>query len=550
MGKIYTITDPETGQKKYPVTVGDAVVVGQQNLTEIVEGLPTKVSDLENDEMFSALRTAMPIFDNLQVQKTIEFDIAATTYYRILTCNNTLSQVGDLVDEYAYFRITITSDANATIYAIIDVAMNYKVGLGTNVPYYLTLNRTNSTTGATTGIRYMRYVYPTDMYSGKDFGLDLSAYNATARHIKIEVFECSSGITFKEELTAATVASDETSGTWTLYTTRGIQSNMFTNVTVSAASSAAYISTLVPLSMGTLPLAGEALLASSLAFISTDGRVYPTTISSRPINGPGALNAVRSAVSKNAAVAYTTYGSKMTITSATNVPPISGTLVRGKPVYLRCTHQPQIETFNAKNIPQTLTGRYYSMGAAAGTVVSMTGTSSSGWRGYMCECKEGDVVIITCAPTGTNAKGWAFLDADNKIISVCDGVFILSEEIIIAPPGTAKVVSNNKTGEQPRLISREDIQYSTTRLNIYSDNLLTQIQEPGYSYIRVGWASDTVMNVDTTGSNIHTLDEEGHLTHIDGVKILPDLSGYVPKADYDALLKRVEAIESKYIAWG
>lgn len=88
---------------------------------------------------------------------------------------------------------------------------------------------------------------------------------------------------------------------------------------------------------------------------------------------------------------------------------------------------------------------------SVGDIVDLTPERYQGDARYaVTPCKEGDKIKLTLAG-GNNARGYAFLDADNKLISMSYSYYVADETEIIAPAGSAKIVindfHNNSTGK-------------------------------------------------------------------------------------------------------
>ena len=78
-----------------------------------------------------------------------------------------------------------------------------------------------------------------------------------------------------------------------------------------------------------------------------------------------------------------------------------------------------------------------------GDVVNLTpNTMNSGWRYSITSCKENDIILLNCHG-GWTPRAYAFLDADNKMLSVSVEDFTATDLILIAPKNSSKIVIND-----------------------------------------------------------------------------------------------------------
>lgn len=275
-----------------------------------------------------------PNFDALTPIATYTYNIASTAYYRICRRKNTgLSDISEF-DDILLFRITVTGSGisqTADVFVQGSKALVY--------PMSYAFNRTYSTSGATTGIRYLRFNYPEALNSGYGWDIEIAAYNATARTVKVEVFATTENVTWESSLTPSEYNSTNwNTNSMTLYANRGLCALGTVPIAASSASSATYISGYLPMfTGGTQPLTGEAITANTLVFMSGN-KFYKASNKNVAITPEAGLAFCSNAHNSGVAVTYSyirqkgnwgTLGGDSAMTHAT--------LARGNPIYLRCT---------------------------------------------------------------------------------------------------------------------------------------------------------------------------------------------------------------------
>ena len=238
------------------------------------------------------------------------------------------------------YRITVTG---TDIEQVADIAEVWNTP--TSYPQTTVLNRTLSTSASTSGVRYFRAVYPVATYLNNTtypLGQEISAYNATARHIKIEVFKNDSNVVWKSASESPIYVSSTYNGnsSMTLYTTRGWIYRAPQSFVASSASSATYASSYecATIGVGSLKTGATAISASHLAYLADDNLVYDISNTTKNIaTGYMKIGLISSAVAKSTAIS-TTYFRSATSLSSTVLGTIShATFALGKRVYLRCT---------------------------------------------------------------------------------------------------------------------------------------------------------------------------------------------------------------------
>ena len=330
-----------TGAVYYPYAGSNIAPATDNALGGVKIGLgfdsdPDGTISLDTDYISSVF----PNFDLLEPALTFEYDISSTGYKQIWSRPNTgLSTTNAIVDELndtAWYRITVSSDT--TIKSITDCVVEFPGKSGT-CPIMWFRNRSFGTTYATSGLYSSNLVYPKALNSDRVYEGSCSQYDATARHWKIEVFKASGNIAFNDAETASAYTSTyHNQNTLTLYGCDGYGyqgQNFVTNCTNAVAATAAnHVDGYLIKFLGTNPAAGEALVANTLVFLSTDNTFYNISNTAQPINA--SLGLAFSAAATNS-------GSSPSMTNIrkqgvwTSISTSHATLAKGTPVYLRCT---------------------------------------------------------------------------------------------------------------------------------------------------------------------------------------------------------------------
>ena len=287
-----------------------------------------------DQDLITKYGTLFPNLDALTPVLTRTINIADTTAHEIANRLNTGMGDATEFDDLVMFRLTVTGTG---IYQVADIFIQGTRGLSNPVVY--AINRTMSTSAATTGIRYMYFRYPLTLNSGYKWAIDVAAYNDTARTLKIEVFRTESAWTWNDTDVASSYNSTyQSSGTLTLYSSRGIVALGTVPIAASSAGSASYVSSyLTRWIAGTMPLAGEALTANTLCILSGN-KVWKASNKTKPIEPGTGILFNSTATSSGSATTYTYLRDRVSWTKLTGDSAMSkGTLARGNPVYLRCT---------------------------------------------------------------------------------------------------------------------------------------------------------------------------------------------------------------------
>lgn len=313
--------------------------------------VPTKTSELTNDSGFVTDTTSQnfaaqegstnPVFDDMTPVKVIEWDVSDTTYRPIYQMENT-GWTYDNMDVTLAYRITVTG---TNIKSVSDVIARWHSP--NTYPVTSILHRTLSTSASTTGLRYLRAVYPTSSYVNNNtykFGQEVAMYNSTARHVKVEVFKNNSKAIWSETKPAGSIyqgsSTYQSTSNLEPYATRGWYFRGAANVTVNNADTATRISDYESYSPGSsvLKSGATALVAGHFAFLAEDGLVYDISNTAKAISvGESKVGWIASGVNANTAINQT-YWRMISRPNATQYGYFShDTMALGDRVYLRCT---------------------------------------------------------------------------------------------------------------------------------------------------------------------------------------------------------------------
>ena len=317
--------------------------------------VPTKTSDLTNDgsdntstyiETDDAQKFAIgqgstnPVFDEMTPVKTIEWDVTDQTYRPIYQMANTGWTYINMDITVAY-RITVTG---TNIHSVTDIVDRWHNPV--NYPITSMFCRTLGSSGATTGLRYLRAVYPVSAYlnnASYPLGTEIAMYNATARHVKIEVFKDNSQVTWNTTKPSGPIYVSGTynnNNVMSAYDTRGWRFRQPAQMYASNAGYAEYISNFEPVNTAASELknGATALAGGHYAFLADDGLVYDISNTAKNISMcESKVGFMNSTVAANAAISYT-YWRAISRPNATQVGYIShDTFALGNRVFLRCT---------------------------------------------------------------------------------------------------------------------------------------------------------------------------------------------------------------------
>lgn len=338
--------------------------------------VPTKTSDLTNDgadntstyiETDDAQKFAIgqgstnPVFDEMTPVKTIEWDVSDSTYRPIYQMANTGWTYINMDITVAY-RITVTG---TNIHSVTDIVDRWHNPI--SYPITSMFCRTLSTSAATTGLRYLRAVYPVSGYLNNatyPLGTEIAMYNATARHVKIEVFKDNSQVTWNATKPSGPICVSGTyngNNVMNAYDTRGWRFRQPVQMYATNAGYAGYISDFeaVNTSAGELKTGATALTAGHYAFLADDGLVYDISNTAKNISMcESKVGFMNSGVAANTAISYT-YWRAISRPNATQVGYIPhDTFALGNRVFLRCTMDANGNVHSNNRLSTTMSAGY------------------------------------------------------------------------------------------------------------------------------------------------------------------------------------------------
>lgn len=306
--------------------------------------LPDNSQQSLSAEQFVGREGSMPIaslplipnMDNAVPKRTIEFDLANGSWHPLFTRNNTGIEVTEVTDKVVY-RITVTGE---NIFHVMGCVTIFTPYIGDSNPQTFVFNSSIGYTTTTLGFYGLRTLRPKELNNDYPWTIEYYAYNANARHVKIEIFEDSDAITWYTSPSATIYNSTYQTLIATRYcTSAGLYTTITVNVPVSSAGSAGYITSYLPVYLGNASVfvAGAAITANSLAFLSSDNKVYPVSSTSVPIMPESGIFLIGANYSANGAIANVYIRDKGNSFNFSASGASYGTFVKGQEVYLRCT---------------------------------------------------------------------------------------------------------------------------------------------------------------------------------------------------------------------
>ena len=334
--------------------------------------VPTKTSDITNDSNFISDSDAQkfaigqgstqPVFDDMTPIQTIEWDVSDTTYRPIYQFDNTGWTYTNMDITVAY-RVTVTGTNINSVTDVVDRWFN-----PVSWPLTSALMKTQSTTAATTGLRYLRAVYPTSSYLNNNtykFGMELEMYNTTARHVKVEVFKTDSVVTWNSTKPSGSIyqgnSTYQSTNSIEAYATRGWRFRQPVQMYANSAGQASYIGDFeaVNTAAGDLKNGATALVAGHFAFLADDGLVYDISNTAKNISmGEAKIGFISGAVNANTAIGWTSWRA-ISRPNATQLGYFNhDTFVLGDRVYLRCTMDSNGNVHSGNYLSKTMSAGY------------------------------------------------------------------------------------------------------------------------------------------------------------------------------------------------
>ena len=333
--------------------------------------VPTKTSDITNDSDFTTTDIAQefaigqgstnPVFDDMTPIKTIEWDVSDATYRPIYQMANTGWTYVNMDVTVAY-RITVTGKNINSVTDVVDRWIN-----PISYPITSMMCRTLSTSAATTGLRYLRAVYPVSGYLNNTtypLGTEIAMYNTTARHVKVEVFKDNSKVTWNTAKPSGPIYVSSTyngNNALTAYDTRGWRFRQPSQMYAQNAGYASYISDFeaVNTAVSELKTGATALAAGHYAYLADDGLVYDISNKTKNIAmGESKVGFINNGVAANTAISWT-YWRAISRPNATQVGYVShDTFALGDRVFLRCTMDSSGNVHSDNYLSKTMSAGY------------------------------------------------------------------------------------------------------------------------------------------------------------------------------------------------
>lgn len=296
---------------------------------------------LSDDQDFAVQEgSTQPVFENMVPIQSFEWDISDTTYRALYQMDNTGWTQTNMEVVVAY-RITVTGSGIDQVCDVIDRWFS-----PTTRPVTSILAKTLSQSASTTGFRYLRAVYPTNSYVNNinyPIGQEIQPYNATARHIRVDVYKTDTGVVWNTTKPSASIykgsSTYQSASVIEVYASRGWVFRGCANVAVNSADTSGCITDYERAMVGSsVVLAGEALTAGYFAYLADDGKVYMMNNTTKNISvGESKIGWISNGVNSGAAISNS-YWRTISRPNSTQYGYFShDTMALGDRVYLRCT---------------------------------------------------------------------------------------------------------------------------------------------------------------------------------------------------------------------
>lgn len=296
-------------------------------------GLIKNDGTVDTTEYGSLSSILIPNFDDMTPVRTIELDVTSSSWYNLFTRSNsdissTMSEISDLV----LFRIICTG---TNIYSRTDFLIKYRSGI--IFPFVIGTNDTYSTGAGASGLYGIRVQYPKEINNGYDWLCDFRTYNATARHLKIEIYSDTENITWSNSLITSTYNSTyQSDGSLTLYDKRGLFVNGSIYGNAITASTSSYTSNMhVKYFNSSIIKAGESIVGSNLLYMN-NGYAYKISNKNNTIDADYGICIAGTSYSTNGALSYNYYRVQGACTFTVDSDLTYDSFSVGDNVYLRC----------------------------------------------------------------------------------------------------------------------------------------------------------------------------------------------------------------------
>lgn len=298
------------------LSTNDFTTEEKEKLSQIETGAQANINPDWNAESGFAQILNKPNLSDISLKK-LTGTVTSAAYFKFAETPVNVSEY------FAHFRITVSSPTT-TIGQTLEVWVNSS---GENAPLFWIISNQKSTTAATTGLYYLKAIYPKTLNNGYNAQFELYAYNTTQRDIEIELIS-SRNVNLTSSLLAESYNSTYQSASGVIaipYDGFITNSTGYFSVSGSAGSTAL-------LSGSGSYTSGEALVANDLIFLGSDLKWYKVTSASKTIPLGTIISSCGTTYAINATVSTNYLQGFRTLPTGT-----SGTKNTAKDLYIRGT---------------------------------------------------------------------------------------------------------------------------------------------------------------------------------------------------------------------
>ena len=321
-------------------TAGTNVQISSSNVisatdTTYTQGAGIHLDGTEINATADYCDLLIPDTTNMEVLRTLEYDLSQKAWKAFALIPNTLTTSMDYRLS-TLFRVTVTGVNINSVYEILISFRGLNNGAIT-APYIIVRNTSEAYTNDISGLNQIRVIYPKAIETAYDTYFELYPYNATARHIKIEILKDNSNIEWFDTLSTTTYSGTYQNNTSLNFgTTQGPSLNTTLAIPVNSSVVAGYLTSQLTKIIGICDLtAGEAIVAG-LVFVSGD-KVYNLSNTVQSIDIDWGVSFCPTAFAADAVITYPNYRQKFGFNSASYTLPSHDAFdTLGLNVYLRC----------------------------------------------------------------------------------------------------------------------------------------------------------------------------------------------------------------------
>lgn len=378
-----------------------------------------------------------PDMDSLTPVQTIEYDVALNGWCTLLERSNASGIDGSEAKETIVFRIIVTG-TDMTDTQVLDVIMLLPGRAGTDTTCIVNPKTPDTSSSAKYGVYFCRTAHPKTLGSGYGWLFDFNTWTNNTHHLKVQVYKTSSAVTFKTAQTSSLYNS-------TYHTSPG---NYATNKIrllftpeMSIIGSATYseaIKNYLPTLAGTdnAMKAGEALASDTLAFKSTDGKLYKISTTNKPILPEESVMSIGGSFSADSAVAGLSARSIKANNSFSLSSATYGTFAQFDEVYLRCSLT-NGQIYSDGVLTNTVSAGYTWINLGTASSATLFGFNSTGKQFFTLDA-EGKLTHINGREIAGGSAGGGVTDVTVGGTSVVSG----GVAVIPAIPTVEALTSN------------------------------------------------------------------------------------------------------------